>query len=107
MRDEVVEPEDAFDDIPAVKSDHRMIDIAKRIIEQQEGPFEPEGFKDRYEHALRELIRKKEKGEKPVAAEPPEETNVIDLMEALKKSLQRKGAANTNRKAPPKRRAAR
>lgn len=113
MRDEVVDPKDAFDDIPEIKVDKRMVEIARRIIEQQEGAFEPESFTDRYEKALRELIRRKEKGEKPVAAEPPEETNVVDLMEALQKSLQRKGkpakpskAANSN-KSHGKKRAAR
>jgi DNA end-binding protein Ku len=69
-----------------------MVQIARKIIEQQEGDFEPEKFKDRYEEALRDLIRRKEKGEKLVTAEPVEESNVIDLMEALQKSLKGKGA---------------
>ncbi len=93
MADEVVEPRHAFADIPATKPDRRMIEIARKIIEQQEGAFEPDKFEDRYETALRELIRRKEKGEKLVTAEPVEDDNVIDLMEALKKSLKQKGAA--------------
>ncbi len=93
MSNEVVSADQAFDDIPSVKTDKRMVEIAQKIIEQMEGPFEPEEFKDRYEAALRDLIRRKERGEKPVTAPPPEDTNVIDLMEALKKSLGRKGAA--------------
>jgi DNA end-binding protein Ku len=91
MADEVVPPKDAFEDIPAAKPDKRMIEIARKIIEQQEGEFEPAKFHDRYEDALRDLIRRKEKGEKLVTAEPVEDDNVIDLMEALKKSL--KGGA--------------
>jgi DNA end-binding protein Ku len=91
MRSEVIDPAKAFDSIPNAKPDKRMIEIARKIIEQQEGPFDPDGFKDRYETALRELIRRKEKGEKLVTAEPVEESNVIDLMEALKKSLKSKG----------------
>jgi DNA end-binding protein Ku len=87
MADEVIAAADAFESIPQKKPDPRMIEIAQKIIEQQEGPFTPSGFKDRYENALRELIRRKERGEKPVTAEPVEETNVIDLMAALKKSL--------------------
>ena len=94
MADEVVPPKDAFDDIPAAKPDKRMIEIARKIIEQQEGDFEPDKFEDRYENALRDLIRRKEKGEKLVTAEPVEEDNVIDLMEALKKSLKAKGGAS-------------
>src|SRR5580693_7724918 len=51
MADEVVTPKDAFDDIPAGKPEKRMIEIARKIIEQQEGPFEPDKFQDRYEKA--------------------------------------------------------
>jgi DNA end-binding protein Ku len=93
MANEVVPPREAFDDIPDHKADPRMVDIARKIIEQQEGPFEPESFTDRYETALRDLIRRKEKGEKLVTAEPVPEDNVIDLMEALKKSLKKGGGA--------------
>jgi DNA end-binding protein Ku len=99
MADEVVLPKDAFADIPAAKPDKRMIEIARKIIEQQEGAFEPEKFHDRYETALRDLIRRKEKGEKLVTAEPVADDNVIDLMEALKKSLKAKGGAAGKRKA--------
>jgi DNA end-binding protein Ku len=92
MHDEVVAPQVAFDGIPDKKPDARMVDIALKIIEQQAGEFEPEKFKDRYEEALRDLIRRKEKGEKLVTTQPVEESNVIDLMEALRKSLKGKGA---------------
>jgi DNA end-binding protein Ku len=102
MADEVVAPKDAFADIPASKPDKRMIEIARKIIEQQEGPFEPENFEDRYEGALRDLIRRKEKGEKLVTAEPVAEDNVIDLMAALKKSLKAKSG---NGQAPARRKA--
>jgi DNA end-binding protein Ku len=87
MGDEVVSPKDAFEDIPAAKPNKQMIEIARKIIEQQAGAFEPDKFEDRYENALRDLIRRKEKGEKLVTAEPVADDNVIDLMEALKKSL--------------------
>lgn len=114
MANEVVNPAVMFDDIPQVKIDSRMIDIAQKIIEQQEGPFEPQTFKDRYEEALRELIRRKERGERPVTAEPaPPASNVINLMDALQKSLKKSGAssakASTAHKAsaPAKRKRAR
>jgi DNA end-binding protein Ku len=94
VRNEVVDIERAFDSIPEEKLDKRMVDIAEQIIGQQEGEFAPEEFRDRYEEALRDLIEKKEKGEKTtVAAPPPDTSNVIDLMDALKKSLGKKGAA--------------
>ena len=86
--DEVRRPEDVFERIPDVKIDKAMVSIALKIIEQQEGPFDPEQFTDRYEEALRKLIASKEKGKKPVAVEEPEDTNVVDLMAALRASLQ-------------------
>jgi DNA end-binding protein Ku len=93
MGDEVVRPEDAFEDIPTTHPGKQMVEIARKIIEQQEGAFEPEKFEDRYENALRDLIRRKQKGEKLITAEPVEEDNVIDLMAALKKSLKAKGGS--------------
>jgi len=101
MGDEVVQPKDAFADIPASRPNKQMIEIARKIIEQQEGAFEPSSFEDNYENALRDLIRRKEKGEKLVTAEPVDDDNVIDLMEALKKSLKAKGGNGpaTRRKA--------
>ena len=92
MGDEVVQPKDAFEDIPAMHPAKQMVEIARKIIEQQEGPFEPSKFEDRYENALRDLIRRKERGEKLVTAEPVKEDNVIDLMQALKRSLKGKRA---------------
>jgi DNA end-binding protein Ku len=91
MGDEVVSPALAFEDIPAVRPDKQMVEIARKIIEQKAGAFEPGKFEDRYENALRDLIRRKEKGEKLVTAKPVEDDNVIDLMAALKKSLKGKG----------------
>jgi DNA end-binding protein Ku len=71
------------------KADPRMLDIARKIIEQQASNFDPSEFKDRYEDALRALIEEKRKG-LPVrpAAAPEKDTNVVNLMDALRKSLQ-------------------
>jgi DNA end-binding protein Ku len=70
------------------KPDSGMLQIAEKIIAQQEGKFDPSHFKDRYEDALRALIERKKKG-KPIEAEAPEakNDNVVDLMEALRNSL--------------------
>jgi DNA end-binding protein Ku len=99
MGDEVVQPKEAFEDISSAKPNREMIEIARKIIEQKEGAFEPEKFTDRYEDALRDLIRRKQKGEKLVTAAPVQDDNVIDLMAALKKSLKAKGASPAKRKA--------
>ena len=104
--DEVRDSADFFDDIPDQKPDAAMIDIATKIIEQQEGPFDPTKFVDRYEDALRDLIKQKEKGAVKVAdIEEPEDTNVVDLMEALRRSLGKAGGTPTKepaKKAPAK-----
>jgi DNA end-binding protein Ku len=87
-RDEVVNTADALEGVPQAKPDRQMIDIARKIIEQKEGDFDPEEFTDRYEEALRSLIDEKKRGHKITRVEEPEDTtNVVDLMAALKKSL--------------------
>jgi DNA end-binding protein Ku len=76
------------------KPDSKMLQIAEKIIDQQEAKFDPGHFKDRYEDALRALIERKKKG-KPVEAEEPEarDEKVVDLMQALRNSLEGGGAA--------------
>ncbi len=85
--DEVRDDSEFFDRIPAGKGDKNMVDIATKIIEQQEAGFDPSKFVDRYEEALRKVIARKGKGKSVVAPPPEEEERVVDLMEALKRSL--------------------
>jgi DNA end-binding protein Ku len=102
--DEVRNPATYFDDIPEHKADPQMIAIAQKIIEQQSGPFEPEDFKDHYEEALRALIAEKQKGKgRVVHVDEPKDTNVVDLMEALRRSL---GQSGGERRKPAERKAA-
>jgi len=77
-----------FDDIQDVKLTKDMLDLAKHIVEKKSGAFEPELFEDHYETALIDLINKKRAGA-PIAAKatPKAGGNVINLMDALKKSL--------------------
>ncbi|ODT87248.1 Ku protein [Phenylobacterium sp. SCN 70-31] len=84
---EVRKPDEIFGAIRDVKADPKMVAIAEKIIEQQEGPFDPSQFVDRYEEALKALIADKRKGRKLAAVPEPEDTNVVDLMEALRASL--------------------
>jgi len=70
-----------------VKVTKDMLDLAKHIVTQKTGEFEPEKFEDHYEAALAELINAKRNG-KTVGAKPrPKGENVVDLMDALKKSI--------------------
>jgi len=71
-----------------------MLEIAERIIAQQEAKFDPTRFKDRYEEALRQLIARKKKGQ-PISAQEPEQKDekVVDLMAALKDSLKGGGVS--------------
>ena len=92
--DEVRDPADFFDDIPERKADPKMIAIAEKIIEQQEGAFDPTQFNDRYEDALRDLIAEKRAGKgRKVTAPEPDDGKVVDLMAALKQSLGGKAKA--------------
>ena len=88
---EVRKPEEIFASISDAKPDAAMIAIAEKIIEQQEGPFDPSRFVDRYEEALKALIEDKKKGHKPAKVEEPDDTNVVDLMAALRASLGGRG----------------
>jgi DNA end-binding protein Ku len=85
--DEVRSADEIFDAISDAPADAGMISIAEKIIAQQEGPFDPSRFVDRYEEALKALIEDKKRGHKPTQVDPPEDTNVIDLMSALRASL--------------------
>ena len=78
------------------RPDARMLEVAEKIIAQQEAEFDPSEFKDRYEDALRDLIKRKAKGEEVVRSEEPEEEEkVVDLMDALRRSL--KGGGGPSR----------
>jgi len=98
-RGEVRQPAEFFRDIPEAEPDVGMVEIASKIIDQLEGAFDPSGFIDHYEEALKALIAAKQKGQKPKAAPAPKDTPASDLMEALRRSLQR-GAAPAPRREP-------
>ncbi|MFM9864129.1 MAG: Ku protein [Micropepsaceae bacterium] len=112
--EEVRAMKDYFADIPAIRPDPEMIAIASKIMAQKEAEFDPTEFKDHYEDALRELIERKQKGHKISKKDEPAESNVINLMDALKASLKGGGdkpakKADKPAKAapPPKKRAKR
>jgi DNA end-binding protein Ku len=86
-----------FDDIQDVKVTKDMLDLARHIVEKKSGAFEPDKFEDHYESALIDLINRKRSGVRPTAkAAPKTAGNVINLMDALKKSL-----ASERQAAPP------
>jgi DNA end-binding protein Ku len=107
-RKEVRGAEAYFDDIPANGADKEMLELAERLIEQKSTKFSPEMYEDRYEKALMEVIRAKLAGQEPVIAAAPERGKVINLMDALKKSLQQEKppAASKSRKGTAKKPAA-
>jgi DNA end-binding protein Ku len=90
---------EVFDAVPEARVTPQMVEIAKQIIAQQAGPFDPEDFRDRYEDAVRELVEAKAGKAAPRRkAEAPDEGNVINLMDALRRSL--KGAAEPEAASP-------
>ena len=78
-----------FDDAASIKTDPEMVKLATQLIDRQTGRYDPSDLEDRYETRLREMIEAKLKGEgiEEDATEEPAQTNVIDLMAALKRSL--------------------
>jgi DNA end-binding protein Ku len=84
---EVRDASDYFDEIQDVKITKDMLDLARHIVEQKSGHFQPEKFEDHYEAALTELIDKKVSGKPIQAPTRPRGENVVDLMDALKRSL--------------------
>ena len=85
---EVRSEKEYFDDIQDVKVTKDMLDLARHIVEKKSGTFEPERFEDRYESALIDLINQKRNGLRITAkAAPKTGGNVINLMDALKRSL--------------------
>ena len=89
-----------FDEIQDVKVTKDMLDLAKHIVNQKSGNFEPEKFEDHYETALIDLINQKRSGKPIIPKERPRGENVVDLMEALRQSVG--GAAAAETKAPKK-----
>jgi DNA end-binding protein Ku len=80
-----------FDEIPDLELPKQMLELASHIIGKMMGKFEPAEFEDRYENALIELIRSKQKG-MPVKAQPVQrQANVINLMDALRRSVEGAG----------------
>jgi len=90
-----------FDDIQDVKITKDMLDLAKHIVQQKSGHFDPTKFEDHYEAALTELINKKRNGERIASvSKPVSSDNVISLMDALKRSISGKPAAAKTEAAP-------
>ena len=90
---EVRDEKDYFDTIEDEKIPKDMIDLAVHIVETKTGHFKPQQFKDEYEDALKELLRRKQKGEKIERPKERAPSNVINLMDALRQSLKAGGSS--------------
>lgn len=95
--DEVRDPAKQLPDLPKARNSNRKeLGMAAELIESMSGPWEPEQYKDTYEQKVKELVREKAAGHEPKpAAEPAEPTKVIDLEEALRRSMERRGKRRT------------
>jgi DNA end-binding protein Ku len=112
--DEVNKAQAYFRDIGESKPDEELLDLAETLIDKKTAPFDASKFHDRYIDALHELIERKRKGKtlNTEEEEPPARgTNVIDLMAALKRSLDKPGEtggkdAGAEKKKPAAKKAA-
>jgi len=104
---EVRSEQESFDEIHDVKVTKDMLDLAKHIVNQKAGRFEPVKFEDHYETALIDLINTKRSGKPITPKERPAAGNVVDLMEALRRSVgQEATAARATKPAKKPRKAA-
>jgi DNA end-binding protein Ku len=99
-KDEVRDEDEYFDDIPSTKIPADMLKLATHILETKKGKFDPAKFEDRYETALKELVKAKHAGRKAPAAPESRPSNVVNLMDALRRSAQ----ADRRKKTAPARR---
>jgi DNA end-binding protein Ku len=98
---EIRKEADYFDDIPDERVPKDMLDLATHIVEAKVTHFAPEKFEDHYEKALKELIKKKHHGEKLGKPKEPAPATVINLMDALRKSVTADRRASRRSAAPP------
>ncbi|KYH01608.1 Ku protein [Bradyrhizobium sp. DOA1] len=104
---EVRSEQEYFDEIQDVKVTKDMLDLAKHIVNQKAGRFDPDKFEDHYETALIDLINQKRAGKPITPKERPASTNVVDLMEALRRSVGKETApAKASKPAKKPRKAA-
>jgi DNA end-binding protein Ku len=96
---EVRKQSDYFDDIADEKIPKDMLELASHIVRTKAGHFKPEEFEDHYEEALKELLRKKQTGQKIEAPKAPTEAKVINLMDALRRSVQAERGGGETRKS--------
>ena len=85
---EVRDEKDYFDEIPDEKVPKDMLELAHHIVEGKSGHFTPQKFEDEYENALKELLRKKQAGQPIERPERPEPARVVNLMDALRRSVE-------------------
>lgn len=96
---EVKSPAEVFDEIPDLKLQGEMLELAAHIIKTKQGTFDPTEFDDRYEAALADLVKAKLEGRKIAKPKARREGQVVDLLTALRESA---GATTKSRKTSPK-----
>lgn len=96
---EVRSAETVFKDIPDIKFDKEMLELAGHIIGTKKGSFNPAEYEDRYEAALTELVKAKIEGREPPKRRPKPEGKVVDLMEALRQSARIGGKSGSGKPA--------
>jgi DNA end-binding protein Ku len=97
---EVRKEDEYFNDIANEKIPKDMLELATHIVESKAGHFKPEKFEDQYEDALKELLKKKQSGEKIEAPRDREPSKVVNLMDALRRSVETERAGGGERRKP-------
>lgn len=98
---EVRKADTVFNDIPEIKFDKEMLELAGHIIGTKQGSFEPSEYEDRYDDALVELVKAKIEGRAPPKKKQQPERKVVDLMAALRESAKMGGKAPAKKTPAP------
>jgi DNA end-binding protein Ku len=99
---EVRKEDEYLDDIEDEKIPKDMLELATHIVASKAGHFEPGRFEDQYEDALKELLKKKQSGERIEAPREREPSKVVNLMDALRRSVETERAGGERRKSAPR-----
>jgi len=100
-KNEVRDEDNYFEEIPNTKVAPDMLKLATHILETKKGKFDPAKIEDRYEDAVKALIKAKREGKEPPTVAEPKPSNVINLMDALRRSA--RGETSSERRASSRR----
>jgi DNA end-binding protein Ku len=100
--DEIRDPNKELGTMPPKSRNAKQLKMATDLVEAMSGPWRPSSYRDSYTDRVKKLVESKRRGEQVVAESEPEATNVSDLVEALRASVENARSRHTGRKSSAK-----